>query len=55
MTQLLNKQDYLDNDVAYLLGMIMMRGTFHVDGDIRRLIIQFPYKNVQVKSVPNSN
>ena len=51
MTIILTKENYLDNDVAYLLGMILMRGTFHVEGDIRRLIIQFPYKLSELKSI----
>jgi hypothetical protein len=36
--------DYLDPDVAYLLGLITARGQFHVEGDIRRLVINFPYR-----------
>jgi hypothetical protein len=51
MSVILKADDYLDNDVAYLLGMILMRGTFHVERDIRRLIIQFPYKSLDVKGV----
>ena len=51
MSVILKADDYLDNDVAYLLGMILMRGTFHVERDIRRLIIQFPYKSLEVKGI----
>lgn len=47
--------DYMDNDVAYLLGLIMIRGTFHIEGDVRRLIIHFPYQLMEVQALPNSN
>jgi hypothetical protein len=46
--------DYMDNDVAYLLGMIMVRGTFHIERDVKRLIIHFPYHLMEVKGLPNS-
>jgi len=46
--------DYIDTDVAYLLGMIVARGTFHQEGDIRRLIIQFPYRHDAMTPVPDS-
>ncbi|MHB8755247.1 MAG: hypothetical protein ACYC92_09875 [Candidatus Acidiferrales bacterium] len=36
--------DYLDPDVAYLLGLITARGQFYVEGDIRRLVVNFPYR-----------
>jgi len=48
---ILSRDNYLDNDVAYLLGLIVMRGTLHIEGDIKRLIIQFPYKFLEVKSI----
>ena len=51
MSVIIKGDDYLDNDVAYLLGMILIRGTFHVEGDIRRLIIQFPYKKAELKAI----
>ena len=47
--------DYIDADVAYLLGMIVARGSFHQQGDIRRLIIQFPYRHDAMTPVPNSH
>ena len=37
--------DYIDVDVAYLLGLVFARGKFLEQGDVRRLIIQFPYRN----------
>ncbi|MBI4823611.1 MAG: hypothetical protein HY805_05215 [Nitrospirae bacterium] len=46
--------DYMDNDVAYLLGMIMVRGSFHVERDVKRLLIHFPYQLMEVKGLPDS-
>lgn len=46
--------DYMDNDVAYLLGMIMVRGTFHIKQDVRRLLIHFPYQLMEVRGLPSS-
>ena len=46
--------DYIDTDVAYLAGMIVARGSFHQDGDIRRLLIQFPYRHDAMTPVPGS-
>jgi len=46
--------DYLDPDVAYLLGMIMARGVFQTEGDIRRLVIRFPYRLDTVHTLPGS-
>jgi len=54
MSVVLFKEDYLDNDVAYLAGMILMRGAFHIENDIRRLIIEFPYRSLELKTLPNS-
>lgn len=46
--------DYMDPDVAYLLGMVMARGTFQTERDIRRLLIQFPYRLDSVNTLPGS-
>jgi len=46
--------DYIDADVAYLVGMIVARGSFYQDGDIRRLVIQFPYRHDVMTPVPGS-
>lgn len=46
--------DYIDTDVAYLVGMIVARGSFHQDGDVRRLVIQFPYRHDAMTPVPDS-
>lgn len=48
------KIDYIDTDVAYLVGMITARGTFHQEQDVRRLIIQFPYRHDAMTPLPNS-
>jgi hypothetical protein len=40
--------DYLDPDVAYLLGMIVARGTLLERQRIREIIIEFPYQHLQV-------
>jgi len=52
--QILVVDDYIDNDVAYLLGMIMVRGTFHVEGDVKRLLIHFPFQLMEVTGLPGS-
>ena len=44
MTEILTVDDYLDPDVAYLLGLITARGQFYVKDDVRRLIINFPFR-----------
>lgn len=44
MTSLICVDDYLDPDVGYLLGLIAARGEFYVKGDVRRLVINFPYR-----------
>jgi hypothetical protein len=46
--------DYIDPDVAYLIGMIVARGSFYQEGDIRRLVIQFPYRLDTMTTVPGS-
>ncbi len=45
--------DYLDGDVAYLLGLIVGRGTI-VDGAGRKLIIEFPYSSLQVQGISST-
>jgi len=43
--------DYLDADVAYLLGLITARGAITVQGGLRTLSIEFPYKNLEAEGV----
>lgn len=40
--------DYIDADVAYLLGLIVARGTLIETEHVRRLVIEFPYKSLQL-------
>jgi hypothetical protein len=44
--------DYIDADVAYLLGMILARGTFVESPRDRRLIIGLPFRN-ETLNVPD--
>lgn len=46
--------DYIDQDVAYLLGLIIARGEFHVENDVRRLAVSFPYRSDAVAALPGS-
>ncbi len=49
MTAIITVDDYLDPDVAYLLGLITARGQFYIDGDVRRLVVNFPFRLFQAK------
>lgn len=42
--------DYMDADVAYLVGLILARGTFHEAEGIYTLSIEFPFRNLRIKS-----
>jgi hypothetical protein len=55
MAAFISVDDYLDPDVAYLLGLITARGQFYVEGDIRRLIINFPYRLFTARPPEGSN
>lgn len=48
------KEDYLDEDVAYLVGLILVRGTLVEQGDIKRLSIEFPYKSLEASGIKTS-
>lgn len=48
------KEDYLDEDVAYLVGLILVRGTLIEQGDIKRLSIEFPYKSLEASGIKTS-
>ena len=43
--------DYIDADVAYLLGLITARGKISEDSDVRRIIIEFPYKSLEIEGI----
>ncbi len=40
--------DYIDADVAYLLGLIMARGRISESGGVKQVIIEFPYRSLEV-------
>ena len=46
--------DYIDADVAYLLGLITARGRISESGDTKRIIIEFPYQSLQVDGISGS-
>lgn len=41
--------DYIDADVAYLLGLIVARGTLVESEQVRQLVIEFPYSSLQLR------
>ncbi len=41
--------DYLDADVAYLLGLIVARGTFHESQGVYQLVVEFPYSSLKLE------
>lgn len=43
--------NYLDSDVAYLLGLVIMRGQLVDEPPLRRLIITLPFRNLIVSGV----
>lgn len=47
----LANENYLDPDVAYLLGMIVGRGSFTESRGNRRLIIDFPYHALKARGI----
>lgn len=48
------KEDYMDEDVAYLMGLILVRGTLVEERDIKRLNIEFPYKSLEATGIKTS-
>ncbi len=42
-------ENFLDEDVAYLLGLIVMRGQLYDRGSERGVIIEFPFKSLKVE------
>ena len=45
----MQRSNYLDPDVAYLLGLIVGRGSITDSVENRRLIIDFPFRALQAK------
>ena len=46
---------FLTEDVAYLLGLIVGRGTLVPSNDTNKLIIEFPFKNLEVTNPADEN
>ena len=42
-------ENYLDPDVAYLLGLIAIRGTLYENPGDKRIVIEFPFKSLVVE------
>ena len=43
--------DYIDADVAYLLGLITARGRISESSGLRQIVIEFPYQSLEVRGV----
>lgn len=43
--------DYIDADVAYLLGLITARGRISDSGGIKQILIEFPYRSLQTDGI----
>jgi len=48
---LIQQLDYIDADVAYLLGLITARGRISEAGGIRQIVIEFPYQSLEVQGI----
>jgi hypothetical protein len=46
--------DYLDPDVAYYIGLVTARGTISDSGGVKRITIEFPFKNLKVQGIKKS-
>lgn len=44
-------KNYLDPDMAYVLGLIVARGTLYESGSDKRVVIEFPYKNLEAEGI----
>lgn len=42
-------ENFLDEDVAYLLGLVVMRGQLYDHGSERGIVIEFPFKSLLVE------
>ncbi len=47
-------EDYIDEDVAYLLGLIVGRGTLNESGGQRQIVIEFSYVTLIVEGTTSS-
>lgn len=48
-------ENYLDEDVAYLLGMFAARGTIREENNNKQIIIEFPYSHIETENVKDKN
>ena len=48
---LVEELDYIDADVAYLLGLITARGRISESGGVKQILIEFPYQSLEVDGV----
>ena len=46
--------DYIDGDVAYLIGLLIARGTITESGGLRQLTIEFPYSSLKAQGIATS-
>lgn len=46
--------DYLDEDLAYFLGLLVARGKISHSGGVHTIVIQFPFKNLEVEGIKKS-
>ena len=44
------EEDYIDIDVAYLIGLVTAKGKLIENEDSRRLLIDFPYSNLTTRA-----
>ncbi|HEX2915519.1 MAG TPA: hypothetical protein VH186_32465 [Chloroflexia bacterium] len=47
-------EDYIDEDVAYLLGMIAAKGSLSESGGQKQIVIEFPFVNLSVEGISSS-
>lgn len=47
-------EDYIDEDVSYLLGLIAARGSLSETGNQRQIIIDFPYVNLEIGGIKST-
>jgi len=43
--------DYIDEDVAYFIGLITARGEISNQGGVKRISIEFPFRNLEVEGI----
>ncbi len=48
------KIDYLDEDLAYFLGLLVARGQMSQSGRLRTIVIDFPFRNLEVHGIKKS-